>query len=199
MPDGSLPLCLWLLGPGGGGGWYSPEIFPVSSVRNRSRVMSLLNKLTKEDGAQEPKAKTIRQSMKNVAEKMLPGQSPDATRQAATEFYYLLDQKIGRLSLKDFNDIQAWYILRGIVHMDLADESACMEFCGVMVAGLLLVFFLFGALDFLLQYSMFSWGLLLTYLSSSVLLLLMWKVFEYGIDINSILAKDSRRLLQKPV
>ena len=69
-----------------------------------------------------------------------------------------------------------------------------MEFAGVMVAGFLGVFALFASLDFLLLYSVISPALLLTYLSSSPFLLLMWRVFSYGIDINSLLIRDAQVL-----
>lgn len=69
-----------------------------------------------------------------------------------------------------------------------------MEFVGVMVAGFLGVFGVFLSMDLLLQYSLISAGWLLMYFSSSPFLLLMFRVFCYGIDINSLLVRDAQVL-----
>ena len=120
--------------------------------------------------------------------------APALTCGDAKRLYELLQKHSCQLSFAYAQDLQAWWLLRQYVHIDLSDEAAQMEFVGVMVAGFLGVFALFVSLDFLLNYSLISAALILTYLSSSPFILLMWRVFSYGIDINSLLIRDAQVL-----
>ena len=108
--------------------------------------------------------------------------------------YRKLYEDTDRLSFAYQHDLQAWWLLRKYIHSDLTDEAVQMELVGVTVAGLLFVFFLFAAMDYLLNYSVVSIAQIAVYLSSAPLFFLMWHVFRYGIDINALLLRDAEVL-----
>ena len=173
------------------------------SYRNRCRAKRLLDSyegaeplrmgLSSKPGVQ---AEDACKERKGARSRMCPcwRLSPTLTCGDAKVLYHLLHVNYCQLSFASGHDLQAWWLLRQYVHIDLSDEAAQMEFVGVMVAGFLGVFALFVSLDLLLNYSLISRALLLTYLSSSPFILLMWRVFSYGIDINSLLIRDAQVL-----
>ncbi|CAE7742334.1 unnamed protein product [Symbiodinium pilosum] len=100
----------------------------------------------------------------------------------------------GRLELRQLRDLRAWWLLRRYTEIDLANEIVEVESSGVMVACLLAVFFMLALLDAILRFNLLTWGFVLVYLASFGLWPLMWQIFEYGIEVNSISALEVRAL-----
>ncbi|CAE6921792.1 unnamed protein product [Symbiodinium sp. CCMP2592] len=172
------------------------------SYRNRCRAKRLLQTYAREAEINRLSSGDVHQMLFNNASQSGPPSrmfpwwrvAPALTCGDAKLFHELLRQDSCQLSFAHEDDLQAWWLLRQYVHIDLADEASQMEFVGVMVATFLAVFGAFLSLDLLLKYSLISQALVIMYLSSSPFLLLMLRVFSYGIDINSLLVRDAQVL-----
>jgi len=109
-----------------------------------------------------------------------------------------LDKRIGRerLDLMDLEDIKAWRDLRGYIQIDFLDESAMVDFCGVLTLLLLLCFACSGCFDWIANADPFSPGLILVAILSICLGVIMLNVIQACIDINELLDRDAEVLTE---
>jgi len=113
------------------------------------------------------------------------------------DLQHILDGMLGkdRLDLMNLDDIKAWWDLRRYVQIDFMDESAMMDYCGVLVIMLLACFVLSGVLDWLAHADVFSPGIILVVTLGVCLSIIMLDVIQVCIDINHILERDSMVLV----
>ncbi|CAE7670537.1 unnamed protein product, partial [Symbiodinium necroappetens] len=104
-----------------------------------------------------------------------------------------LDEALGtdRLDLMCLEDIKAWWDLRRYIQIDFMDESAMMDYCGVLTIILLICFGLAGVMDWIAHADPCSPGLLLILVLAACLSIIMLDVIQVCIDINQILERDS--------
>ncbi|CAE7942129.1 unnamed protein product [Symbiodinium sp. KB8] len=104
-----------------------------------------------------------------------------------------LDEALGtdRLDLMCLEDIKAWWDLRRYIQIDFMDESAMMDYCGVLTIILLICFGLAGVMDWIAHADPCSPGLLLILVFAACLSMIMLDVIQVCIDINQILERDS--------
>lgn len=110
---------------------------------------------------------------------------------------HALERIIGaeKLDLMNVDDIKAWWELRKYIQVDFLDESAAMDFCGVLTLQLILCFMVTGAFDWLANGDLFSPGINIVVMLVGCLAVLMFNVIQAAININELLEKDSQVLV----
>lgn len=108
-----------------------------------------------------------------------------------------LDRLMGleKLDLTNVDDIQAWWDLRKYIQVDFLDESAAMDFCGVLTLQLIACFMFTGAFDWLANGDIFSPGIMLVMMLVACLSVIMFTVIQAAININELLEKDTQVLV----
>eukprot|EP00913_Durusdinium_trenchii_P035539 g33258.t1 len=83
-----------------------------------------------------------------------------------------------RLDLTNLDDVKAWWDLRRYIQVDFLDESAAMDYCGVLTLQLTLCFMVTGAFDWLANGDVFSPGIILVVLLVACLGVIMFTVMQ---------------------
>ena len=99
------------------------------------------------------------------------------------------------LDLGQEKDVEAWWLLRQYIQIDLLDEVVVAECCGVIIMILVFLFSLVALLDWWQNHQIFSAGLLLVSVLSSALLFAMWELFQACVAINTLWEGDDHTLV----
>ena len=99
------------------------------------------------------------------------------------------------LDLGQEKDVEAWWLLRQYIQIDLLDEVVVAECCGVIIMILVFAFFLVAVMDWLQNHQIFSAGVVLVFVLSSALLIAMWDLFQACVAINTLWESDDHTLV----
>eukprot|EP00449_Zooxanthella_nutricula_P056670 CAMPEP_0198569174 /NCGR_PEP_ID=MMETSP1462-20131121/107445_1 /TAXON_ID=1333877 /ORGANISM="Brandtodinium nutriculum, Strain RCC3387" /LENGTH=455 /DNA_ID=CAMNT_0044300259 /DNA_START=203 /DNA_END=1567 /DNA_ORIENTATION=- len=114
---------------------------------------------------------------------------------ADDELLNYLPEGIKTLDLTSADELWSWWSLRQCIQVDFVDESTIMDYC-CSISMLLLVAVVGSAgLDWLVHKNFLAPGLLLACFLCTCLVYIINRIFQACIDINALLDRDARVLL----
>jgi len=178
----------------------------------------LFTALTRSEEWNSRWTKQNRQALKNIVGGSLDGETTSASCRSLarlSEMYEdeedgfkkrlrqtIEDDEVAKkheLDLGQEKDVEAWWLLRQYIQIDLLDEVVVAECCGGIIMILMFLFSLVAVLDWWQNHQIFSAGLLLVSVLTLTLLFAMRQLFQACVDINTLWERDDHTLIDAMV